>query len=548
MQLSKSTYKLIFVLTAVILLAGCSNHAAPDNYEPVIEPLETADITRTEATISVRVHKRGSTNLTYLTFHYGESNNIDHEIHLSDPNLQVQTYRLQGLKPGTSYSWYVEAGTSTATLRAETKSFTTVPNDRPKVSPLVALSTGPIGLIVAFDITDDGGEPIFEAGCEVTDNTTNKTDRLYITADNLSVGSHRVHVSGLSLETAYTLTPFASNSAGESKGQSLDYTTRNSIVLVEAGTLPHLFEGHTKIELEKLTISGDMNGDDFKFLRLLLGSPSFPAEEPIESRVTEVDLSDANITEGGGSYDGSRFTSANEFSIGLMADCVNLRKILLPASAIVLARDAFARCASLELLTIAAEIKSILPSADCSALKAIEVSDANVNFSAIEGVLFNSDGSEILWFPLGKTGAYVLPSTITAIRENAFFGTSITSLEIPPSVTSISRGAFAGSSLNEISLPDNITNISESMFQNCTSLTTLRLGKGTEFIGNYVFDGTNIKDLYIGASIPPFTTSDAFTNRTSSITENCTLHVPYGSKAVYRNHSKWGRFNKIEEF
>lgn len=548
MQLSKSIHVIIFVIMSFILLTGCSSHAAPDNFEPIIEPLETVEITRTEATISARVHKRGSTDLTYLTFHYGENENINQEIHLNDPTLEVQTYRIQGLKAGTSYSWYVEGGTVTATLRSETKNFTTVPNERPKVSSLVALSTGPIGIIVAFDITDDGGEPVLEAGCEVTDNSTNKTDRLYLAADDLTGGSHRLHIGGLRPDTHYTITPFASNSAGETMGQSLAHTTRNTIVLDKAGDLPQLFKNSPKVELEKLTISGYMDGDDFKFLRLLLGAPTSPTEGQIESLVTEVDLSDAHITEGGSSYDGSRFTNTDEFSTGLMADCVNLRKILLPTSATVLARDAFAHCLLLEKLTISAEIKSVLPSSECQALQAIEVSDANVNFSAIDGVLFNSDGSEILWFPLGKTGEYVLPSTITMIGENAFLGTSITSLEIPPSVTSISRGAFAGSSLCEISLPDNITNISEGMFQNCTNLTILRLGKGTEFIGNYAFDGTDIKNLYLGTSIPPFTNVDAFTNRTYSITENCTLYVPYGCKAMYRSHSKWGHFCKIEEF
>ena len=552
--MSESTNRSYYLLTliaamlSVLCLCACSGPTPPENYEPTFELLETTDINRTEATISARIHKRGSTNLTHLSFHYGEYGNISSQVDLSEPDLQLQTYRLQGLKPGTSYSWYIEGHTTTATLRSEIISFTTVPNELPTVSPIAALSTGPVGIIVSFDITDDGGEPLLEAGCEVTDNSTSTTTRLYLPDENLSTGSHRMYIGSLDIETNYTFTPFASNPLGESKGISIDFTTRNSIMLTEAGSLPHLFEGTASIELEQLTISGYMNGDDFKFLRLLLGAPLLPDEHYIESKVSKIDLSDADIVEGGASYDGSRFTTDNQISTGLLADCINLRDIILPNTAATLARDAFSRCSSLEYLTISSDTKSVLPSAGCTCLKSIRVSDANTHFTAIDGVLFNSDATEIIWFPLGKTGNYSLPPTITRIGENAFFGTGITGLEIPPSVTSIGRGAFAGSSLTEISLPDNITNISEGMFQNCTLLTTLRLGKATEFIGNFVFDGTDIKNLYVSAPIPPFTSEDAFFNLTSSITENCVLHVPYGCKAVYRNHPDWGNFSVIEEF
>lgn len=539
---------IISILMTVIIMAGCQAQITPGNLEPTIEAMEATDITRTEATVSVHVYKRGTTDLTYLILRYGEAGNINREVQLSEPDKESHTYRLQELKPGTTYSWYVEGGTATATVRSATINFSTYPNERPTLSHLVALATGPVGIIGSFDITDDGDEPILEAGCEITNHTTHTTERIYLPSDHLTKGSHRIRIGALSLETNYTFTPFATNSIGETKGQSLDYTTRNSIVLEEAGTLSWLFEGSTKVVFEQLTISGYMNGDDFRFLRVLLGVPSPSSDTPIESLVTEVDLSDAVVTEGGGSYDGSRFTSANEISTGLFADCIKLQSILLPITATVLARDAFARCTSLATLTIPAEIMSVLPSADCTALHTINVSEANRNFTATDGVLLNSDGSEILWFPMGKTGAYTLPETITAIGENAFSGTNITSLQIPPSVKSIGRGAFAGSSLNEIFLPDNITNISEGMFQNCTSLSIVRLGSGTEFIGNYVFDGTNLKSLYIAASIPPFTTEDAFTDGTSTITQACTLYVPAGTKAVYRNHTKWGLFSNIEEF
>ncbi|MDE6395043.1 MAG: leucine-rich repeat domain-containing protein [Duncaniella sp.] len=539
---------LIFALLSVIISAGCSSPVQPDNLEPTIGPFEATDITRTEALITARIQLNGSAPLTHASFHYGEDGVFSQSVQVGDPGAQILTCHLSGLRPGATYSWYVEAGTATATLRSATMTFTTIPNDRPSVSPLVALSTGPVGIIVSFDITDDGGEPVIEAGCEVRNNHTLETSRICLPSDALSEGSHRVNIGGLSLETSYTFTPFASNTAGESQGEPLDYTTQNSIILDEAGSLPKLFEGSKSVTLQSLTVTGDMNGDDFRFLRLLLGAPLLPGELSVRSEVTEVDLTDANIVEGGESYDGSRYTVADEVTTGLFADCVQLRRILLPVTATVMARDAFARCTALEELTIPAAVGSVLPSDGCPALKVIDVSPANEAYTSVDGVLFNREATEILWFPLGKTGTFVLPSTLTSIGESAFAGTSITGLEIPSSVTAISRGAFAESSLAEITLPDNLTNIQESMFQYCASLTTLHLGKGTEYVGNYFIDGTALTDLYVAADIPPYAPSDAFVNGLLSVFEHCTLHVPAGRKAAYRNHARWGCFNRIVEF
>ncbi len=424
--------------------------------------------------------------------------------------------------------------------------FTTIPNSLPSLSAARPLSTGPIGIIVGFDITEDGGEAIQAAGCEIEELATGRKARVWVPDDELSPGTKRVGINGLTLETSYKITPFASNAIGEVRGGALDYTTGNSVLLENPGELEDLLG--TTIDLNRLVISGPMNGDDFRFLRQVLGAPSQFASPVVKSAVTAVDLTDVSIVAGGDSYDGSRFTVADEVSTGLFAECISLRNIQLPSSVTCMARDAFAGCSALEILTIPAGVVAILPSVGCTALRAIEVSDANPCYAAVDGVLFNSAVTEILWFPLGKTGEYTLPATITAIGESAFAGTSISGLTVPPSVTAISRGAFAGSALVEITLPDNLANVAESMFQNCTSLATVHLGSGTEYIGNLAFDGTALTNLYIDATIPPVVADEAFVNKSTSITATCTLHVPAGCKKYYRNHSRWSLFQRIEEF
>lgn len=538
---------LTIILAAVIsiILSGCSHSDRPDSLEPVITMLPATAITRTEAEISVRIDNRSTSRLSFLRLHYGETDTIDRMTPVDNPEASLITIRLDGLKPGVSYSCYAEGGTSTATLRSQTISFTTIPNNAPEVSAAEPLSTSPVGIIVGFDILNDGGDKITEAGCEVANAATGEKSRVCLSPDDLGPGNYRLSISGLMVNTAYTITSFAANSVGEAKGEPIEYVTGSSITLHDAGILADLLGN--KVGESRLTISGEMNGTDFRYLRILLGAPLPHGMSPVESSVTEADLSDVIIMEGGEAYDGHRYTVADEISTGLFADCARLRGIQLPATATAIARDAFARCGALESLTIPAGIASLLPSADCTALKSIEVSKANPNYKSIDDVLFDRDATEILWFPLAKTGEYTLPSSVTVIGEKAFAGTSITSLVIPPSVTAIRRDAFFGSALTDISLPDNITNISEAMFQGCVSLTTVRLGKDTELIGDFAFDNTSLRDLYVTAPQPPYVSADAFVNGSSTITAECTLHVPAGSKKIYQNHSRWKEFSRIVE-
>lgn len=258
-----------------------------------------------------------------------------------------------------------------------------------------------------------------------------------------------------------------------------------------------------------------------------------------------MDLSDVNIVEGGGPYDGARFTAPDTISTGMFAGCTALIRLVLPVSATVLMRDALADCISLKSLTIPAGIKHLLPSAGCTSLEAIEVSAANDNYKSHDGVLFNHELTEILWFPVGKTGTFTLPVSVTSIAESAFKGTAITSLTIPENVRSIARGAFSGSVLEEIVLPDIVTNVSEGMFQNCLSLRTVRLGRDVNFIGDYVVDGCPLERLYINAVVPPVVSEEAFPTRDYDIFGKCTLYVPEASVMIYRNHAAWGKFENI---
>ena len=89
---------------------------------------------------------------------------------------------------------------------------------------------------------------------------------------------------------------------------------------------------------------------------------------------------------------------------------------------------------------------------------------------------------------LKKTSTVVLPDGLKEIGASAFYGCSITSLDIPDSVTKIGTSAFENcTSLSEIKLPSNLTSISSGMLRSCFSLAQIELPSTVTTIGSGAF-------------------------------------------------------------
>ncbi|MDE6085625.1 MAG: leucine-rich repeat protein [Muribaculaceae bacterium] len=539
--------KIVIVLGA-FNYSGCTGADDPVNLEPTISLLEATDITRNEATIAAEIVNRGTGKLSKFEFLYAPENatSFSSTESVSTPEGSVAV-KLCNLKPGMTYVYYAKGTTSTATITTSPLSFTTIPNDLPSVNPAKILSTGPTGVIIEIEIPEDGGEALLSVGCDIKNITTGEISSHTVPEDDLSIGKHRLSIAGLSPQSEYALTTFASNSLGINHSDKINYKTTDAVVLTEPGILRELFDNEN-IQLTSISIAGPMNGTDFRFLRQMLGAPVIPDETFQSSQLTRVTLTGVDIIEGGLSYDGSRFTHKDTIDTGLFTDCGSLKELELPSSAKVIMRDALRDCTSLTCITIPAGIISLQPSAGCTSLESIEVSEANTVYCSHDGVLFDHSMTSILWFPRGKSGDFTLPSTISTISANAFSETSITSLTIPESVTVIERGAFAGSMLENITLPENLRNIPEGTFQNCIYLKNIHIGKNLEFIGNYALDGSRLEHIYLTSAIPPYASTYAFTCRDYELTKNCILHVPAASRDRYRLHQQWGKFSKIIGF
>jgi hypothetical protein len=149
---------------------------------------------------------------------------------------------------------------------------------------------------------------------------------------------------------------------------------------------------------------------------------------------------------------------------------------------------------------------------DCPNLTEILVEPLNSVFSSVDGVLFNKNQTKLIQYPAGKSGAYRILPSVTALEEAAFYSCAgLTSITIPNSVTSISEMAFTGcanlvdiafskstvtigngafegcAGLTNISIPDSVNRIGDKAFYFCRNLGTLTIGKNVTSIGDQAF-------------------------------------------------------------
>ena len=149
----------------------------------------------------------------------------------------------------------------------------------------------------------------------------------------------------------------------------------------------------------------------------------------------------------------------------------------------------------------------------CTSLAEITVSPDNKNYSSVDGVLFNKDGSELIIYPKGNgRSAYTVPDGVTSISGSAFSGcTSLKEIVIPDSVTTIGSSAFEGcTSLSKVKLSNNLRIIQERTFYDCTSLAEIVIPDSvteisgridTEYYGGAFIGCTSLAEIVIPDSV-----------------------------------------------
>lgn len=547
--------KVLTTVLCVLGLASCSSDK-PDNFEPQLQTLEAIDITRNEATMVGQCHTTGSTEMPQLWFCYGDDPSMSQKTAVLTPADNnggkydgTVVYRLSQLTPSTTYYYKLQGGSGNIVLSGEQLSFTTQPNAKPTAGEVTVLGISPLSAIVSYSISETGGDPITESGCYLSrqdggtmgDATTIK---LVQTGDADENGMFRLRIGGLQPEVAYSIRPFAANKNGEDVGEAVSFVTTSTSIINVAGQLTELV-GNDKYSFTTLSIAGFLNGDDLRTLRDMAGCDN--EGKATAGQLSDIDLSGAQIAEGGKAYAEGHFTQTNVVGKAMLASCEKLKRIVLPLQTTKIEADAFRNCSSLHTIEVPTLVESIETSAGCTALAEINVQAGNSHYSSKDGVLLSGDGKNILWFPMGKEGEYTLPSTVTTVGDYAFRNCRIETFHFADGLTSIGKYAFYNSSVKEVSLPSTVKQIPTGLFQKCANLTTVHLGKNTEMLGDYVFDGCPITDLYISAPTPPYCSNDTFASSGNNIFSTCRVHVPKDRRIYYRGDVIWAQFKRIVE-
>lgn len=553
------------VLTAVLCvlgLASCSSDK-PDNFEPQLQTLEAIDITRNEATMVGQCHTTGATETPQLWFCYGDDPSMSQKTAALTPADNnggkpdgTVVYRLNHLTPSTTYYYKLQGGSGNVELSGEQMSFTTQPNAKPTTGKVTVLGISPLSAIVSYSISETGGDPITESGCylsrqdggamgDATASTgSGNTIKLVQTGDADDNGMFRLHIGGLQPEVAYSIRPFAANKNGEDVGEAVSFVTTSTSIINDAGQLTELV-GDDKYRFTTLSIAGFLNGDDLRTLRDMAGCDN--EGKATAGQLSDIDLSGAQIAEGGKAYAEGHFTQTNVVGKAMLASCKKLKRIVLPLQTTKIEADAFRNCSSLHTIEVPTLVESIETSAGCTALAEINVQAGNSHYSSKDGVLLSGDGKSILWFPMGKEGEYTLPSTVTTVGDYAFRNCRIETFRFADGLTSIGKYAFYNSSVKEVSLPSTVKQIPTGLFQKCAYLTTVHLCKNTEMLGDYVFDGCPITNLYISAPTPPYCSNSTFASSGNNIFSTCRVHVPKNRRIYYRGDVIWAQFKRIVE-
>ncbi len=185
--------------------------------------------------------------------------------------------------------------------------------------------------------------------------------------------------------------------------------------------------------------------------------------------------------------------------------CSSLTSINIPDSIASIGSYAFRGCSSLTSIKIPKSVVRIDSSAfSSSGLASITVDSRNLEYSSVDGVLFNKNKTQLVTHPAGKGISYSIPNGVTSISSYAFSGcSSLTSITIPNNVTSIGYCAFEDcSSLTSVTIPNSVTSIGSYAFSGCSSLTSVTIPDGVTSIEPYAFQNcSRLASIAIPASV-----------------------------------------------
>lgn len=171
--------------------------------------------------------------------------------------------------------------------------------------------------------------------------------------------------------------------------------------------------------------------------------------------------------------------------------CENLTNITIPNGVVRIGNFVFYACYGLTNITVPASVTVIGTNSFVTGnIKSITVDGLNPCFSSLGGVLFNKDQTLLIQMPMGETGSYTIPDTVTMVGDYSFYSSALTNIIVPANVTTLGTGVFNSVwGINSIAIPNSIGSIGDADFFSCQNLTNVSLPDTITNIGDQAFSG-----------------------------------------------------------
>ena len=171
-------------------------------------------------------------------------------------------------------------------------------------------------------------------------------------------------------------------------------------------------------------------------------------------------------------------------------------------------------------------------------LEAVNVDEANPYYATIDGVVFDKQITEIIYYPTGKPGDYQIPETVTRIGAKVFDSkTGLTKITINKNITFIGESAFNGcSNLVNVTFEEGGTEalvIDDYAFQSCSKLKSAALPERTTELGDGVFYSCSaLEELYIPASVETIRINHKTRTENGNTVDNDTVKLFYSCTSL----------------
>ncbi len=389
--------------------------------------------------------------------------------------------------------------------------------------------TGLTSVTIPNSVSSIGNDAFW--GCSGLTSVISEIKNPFEISDNVFDSSNDLIYSNATLIVPEGAKSAYRSTAGWKKFQNIVESTKRTIHVAKAGTLKDLISEDEKYQITELTLTGEINGTDFRLLREMSGKGYQDDHDyhyyDTDGKLGVLDLSGVKIVAGGDYYmdhvgielmDYYYLTNDNEIPRYVFYSCYSLKSITLPNSLMAICEKAFGYCSNLTSISIPSNLTCIGRDAfKGSAWFDLQPDELiyfgkflcgynstmpdNSNLTIIDGTLCITD---FALYGCSKLASITIPNSVKTIGSSAFSGcTGLTSITIPSSVTTIGSAAFSGcTGLTSITIPSSVTTISGSLFYGCTGLTSISIPNSVTEIGYSAFGGcTSLTSITIPNSV-----------------------------------------------